>query len=543
MLKFSLLFSSLLFSSLLLAYLYYTMDSTIRVYYYEFVPDRDFAFSFETTEEFVQVFTGWGAVYVIGEGIVDASHYQQGMIDTIYVNETISAAQVRGGDNNWWNTRWDEWSPMFTDGVGEVGEDGPYQYPVICPTCKRNGRGSCPKKHCPHCNPAIDFNELGNGTRPPTFSFNPGNNSGGIYNSGGSSSSTNGIFSNIPSDFIDNWKQLDRECRNNIEAIQAIVGALSPEAWECMGQSCGVQEGANGAESGGTSNSMTDDVLDVLNHELNGATLVDPCNPNKPHQALMSELIESLCGGEYMGRGDVFEALDKLDIIVIQKSLKTLCPKYACIIDKMMNSGLGTSFVCELMSGFDGSMGNNNGLGFGLHIRALDYSLYPGLNNSAYAGTRVTNPWEGIKQIVIEVNSLNCTTIDALDVFETIQHELIHADIERRLIEGYGWNGNDIDFAQAFHQLVLNEYGGQAGPSEHNLMMEHYLDEMVNGLIEMNNGIGTYSNFVGLVLNGFPIDVLNYCGITQQFVQTQYGAYLNFIQQPGHINSVLSSCD
>ncbi|MBK7344654.1 MAG: hypothetical protein IPJ06_17105 [Saprospiraceae bacterium] len=220
------------------AYLYYTMDSTMRVYYYEFVPDRDFAFSFETTEEFVEDFTGWGAVYAIGEGIVDASHYELGVIDMIYVDESLSAAQVRGGDNNWWNTRWDEWSPMFTDGVGEVGEDGPYQYPVICPTCKRNGRGSCPKKHCPHCDPKainldpseIDLNELGNGIRPPIFSFNPGNNSGGIYNSGGSSSSANGIFSNIPSDFIDNWKQLDRECRSNIDTIQAIVGALSPEA-------------------------------------------------------------------------------------------------------------------------------------------------------------------------------------------------------------------------------------------------------------------------------------------------------------------------
>ncbi len=90
---------------------------------------------------------------------------------------------------------------------------------------------------------------------------------------------------------------------------------------------------------------------------------------------------------------------------------------------------------------------------------------------------------------------------------------------------------------------VLAEYGGQSGENEHNLMLEHYLDDMVNSLIEMNNGIGSYGEFVGLILNGFSIDVLNYCGISLQYVQEKYAEYLLFIQQPGHINSVLSSCN
>lgn len=526
------------------AYLYYNVDSTMGVYYYEFVPDRDFAFSFETTEDFMEDYTGWGTVYVIGEGIVDAVHYQAGVVDTIYVNESLSEAQVRGGDSHWWNTRWYEWIPMLTDGVGQGSPCQAWHFP-ICPNCQKNGKGSCSCQNCPYCAPGwtvLDFNELGNGGRPPVFSFDAGNNSGGIYNSGGSSSGANGIFSNIPSNFIDNWKQLDRECRNNIEQIQLKVGELSPEAWECLGQSCGVREGANGAESGGTSNSMTDDLLDVLNHELAGATLVDPCNPNKPHEALMSELIVSLCDGAYMGREDVIGSLDKLDIVVIHANLETTCPKYACLIKKMMNESLGTSFICELFSGFDGSLGNNDGLGFVLHFIARDFALDPSLNDQANAGTGVYNRYE-ISQIVIIVNSLNCSTISALEVFETIQHELIHADIKRRLVEDHGWNGSELTFSNAFHQLVLAEYGGQSGENEHNLMLEHYLDDMVNSLIEMNNGIGSYGEFVGLILNGFSIDVLNYCGISLQYVQEKYAEYLLFIQQPGHINSVLSSCN
>ncbi len=89
----------------------------------------------------------------------------------------------------------------------------------------------------------------------------------------------------------------------------------------------------------------------------------------------------------------------------------------------------------------------------------------------------------------------------------------------------------------------VSEVGGQSGENEHSLMLEHYLNEMVNSLIEMNNGVGTYYDFVGLVLNGFPIEVLNYCGYTLQGVQVHYNNFLNFVQQPGGVNEMLLSCE
>ncbi|HRW75072.1 MAG TPA: hypothetical protein P5563_04165 [Saprospiraceae bacterium] len=73
----------------------------MRVYYYEFVPFKELGFSFETEEELVQDFTVWCAFYAIGEGIVDASHYELEVIDTININESLSGAQVRGGEDLW----------------------------------------------------------------------------------------------------------------------------------------------------------------------------------------------------------------------------------------------------------------------------------------------------------------------------------------------------------------------------------------------------------------------------------------------------------
>ncbi|MEZ5031940.1 MAG: hypothetical protein R2787_11110 [Saprospiraceae bacterium] len=506
------------------AYLYYTVDSTMGVYYYELVPDRDFAFSFETTEEFVEDFTGWGAVYVIGEGIIDASHYELGLIDTIYVDESLLAANIRGGDNNWWNTRWDEWSVMFTDGGDAydgyqfVTEDGRFFYFPICKICSDHGDGACNMQNCPKCSSNWQLILEGDGGNEPNiYSNNNGNNSGGIYNSGGSSSGANGIFSNIPSDFIDNWKQLDRECRNNIEAIQAIVGALSPEAWECLGQSCGVQEGANGAESGGAPNSMTDDVLDVLLHELDGAALVDPCNPNKPHQALMSELIVSLCGGEYMGREDVFKSLENLDVLIGDPSLNN-CPLAKCLFRKLNNSS--NTLYCSTIGNF---IGNDK---FTLTIK-INYN--PGAIDK-------TNYNPSTKGITITLAGDGCSG-DALNMASNILHEAVHAELFRKAL---ALNQNPLDpvtYEEMWNEALKLNFPNFEAPyttSHHEIMAKYYVDKIANSLRILDGNRFPIDNYKYLAWEGLSVHG-SYLGFVSLYMSEYYDDHLQLIAQPSSI--------
>ena len=518
-------------------YLYFNIsDDILQIYSLNLIPDFDFTFIPTSWDEFKQDFTGW-AVVTDFQSSQYVGHYADGTLQSIGSNSNHLEASFR--TYGYYETfRWWEWRPKEIDNHFGNNDSGGRYY-TICPNCKIGGKGSCPKMHCPYCDPSwkiINLNDLGN-NGGPIIKFFPNNSNNGNNTNGGGAGGNNDFFTNIPSDFIKDFIKLDRECQEFIKQIAQNV-SLTPQAWQCMGQSCGIA-----GEDGGSMNSMMSDLVDVLNNELKDVELKDPCNPNKSHEKLMSELIASLCNSEYMGREDILKALDGLDHIHIPSIVKNQCPKYACILDKMISGGLGTSFVCDLLSGFDGSNGNNNGSGFELHFNVADFSLNNNYENSAYAGTSPIFQTSNDLRLMIMLNTLNCNTLDGVTVFETIQHELIHADIKRRLIEDHGWNGGLLTLTEAFHQLVVEEYGGQAGEDEHNLMLEHYLTEMVNSLIEMNNGIGSYADFVGLVLNGFPIEALNYCGVMYQDVAVHYDHFLGFIQQPGSVNQLLLSCE
>lgn len=99
-------------------------------------------------------------------------------------------------------------------------------------------------------------------------------------------------------------------------------------------------------------------------------------------------------------------------------------------------------------------------------------------------------------------------------MFETIQHELIHTRIINECMNLFGFDGktmNSMSYLEAFKKLVFREYGYNATQEQHRLMLDKYLNEMVNNLIELT-GKGTYDDYVGLVLNGFPKNILLECG-------------------------------
>lgn len=186
----------------------------------------------------------------------------------------------------------------------------------------------------------------------------------------------------------------------------------------------------------------------------------------------------------------------------------------------MKNGVLGSEFVCKKLESFENST-ENNGPGSFLYVFADNRNL-----SGALAG--VSTHTNGI--IYLQINPDYCDdSADKLNIFETLQHELVHAEIFSKLFKKYGYIGdqNSLNYAEAFHQLVLMEYGGQAGPEQHHLMLEQFLDEMVNSLIEIT-GKGTYEDYVGLILNGFPEDILKYCGITVNDVILKVDRYKDF---------------
>lgn len=110
---------------------------------------------------------------------------------------------------------------------------------------------------------------------------------------------------------------------------------------------------------------------------------------------------------------------------------------------------------------------------------------------------------------------------------------MTHAKIFSELFRKYGFNGVDhsLNYYQAFEQLVISEYGSNATKEQHTLMLEKYLSDMVRSLIEVT-GVGTfetnYNDYVGLILYGFPLDILESCGYTLGVVQDKYYSYQVF---------------
>lgn len=262
-------------------------------------------------------------------------------------------------------------------------------------------------------------------------------------------------------------------------------------------------------------------------------SVIDVCSPERATDDILEDAISAACGAGGIGElGDIIGKFDQADYIIINPNLKTECPLYDCIMRKMINNGtLGTQLVCSLLSNFEAVDGQ--------HLQMVPGAFaYPNQNPNAYAATAVV---EG--RICIFVNTIKCNSIDAIDVFETIQHELIHADIRRRLLEDYSWNGDELNISESFLKMVELEYGAQATLSDHELMLDYYLDLMVESLIAANDNVGTREDFIGLVLNGFEEEVLNSCGLAFEDVSVAYNNYLTFISQPGNLSSIFTECD
>ncbi len=268
--------------------------------------------------------------------------------------------------------------------------------------------------------------------------------------------------------------------------------------------------------------------------------IFNPCNGQKVNIDLTS-LEAALCATGKYNQTEFFNQINKslegVDHIIINHNLKTLCPLWDCLVNKLANGTLQTNFICQLNAQFDGSTGSNNGVGFHMHILPKDFSLDPNSNPNGLTITTISNG-----RPVIAINSSNCNqNSDLFDIFDTYQHEMIHANILQDLLNN-GWSGTTTDFASAFHALVLQKYGPNAGKTEHELMLNIFVNDMVQSLIDANGGMGTFSDFEGLVLNGFGPDIFQYTNYTQIDINNKMAVYNNFVSNPANVSPNFVSC-
>jgi hypothetical protein len=326
---------------------------------------------------------------------------------------------------------------------------------------------------------------------------------------------------------IDNegTRNLDRDCRDLLTKMSFIDRGelLIPDRIDELLEECRV----------------SDPELSAAIHEMASGAITNPCRSDNTFGFNPYEMEAMLClSGNYNKEGlekALAEMLEGEDYIITPRVFKDKCPKAACMLEKMLNSP-SSSFVCNLTSIFEGFGGSNNGIMYHLHfVTDLGRKDAPAGWNALTSVDKKTN------RVFISFNSTNCEDSDFIDIFETLQHEMIHAYIYQSLLNA-GWNGNPLTHDQAFHAYVQHIYGKNATPSQHQYMLDYFVDRMIESLIQANGGMGTFEDFEGLVLNGFGNDVLSYCGYSLNETQAKLDRYNNFISNPNNISSFFNSC-
>jgi len=174
----------------------------------------------------------------------------------------------------------------------------------------------------------------------------------------------------------------------------------------------------------------------------------DPCQPNKTTEDLIKDLLGDVNGIKGCPSANQFEAaLAGMDKIRVSPNINSSCPMIDCIINNMLsNSELRTSFVDQLLKPCEGNSNIN------LSFTSLSFSD-TNRDPNALASSEFTG---NNKELVIILNTDKCNTSHPIDAFETIQHELIHNDIRRRLLEDYGFTVDPAtSYQDALYRIVF----------------------------------------------------------------------------------------
>ncbi len=218
---------------------------------------------------------------------------------------------------------------------------------------------------------------------------------------------------------------------------------------------------------------------------------------------------------------EICPKLDAIELLppLIDPKLAIDCPKAACILNNLLNKSKSTSplfnstYLCQMIKSLSDSDYN-----FAFSSRT------PKSGESNFTGSAEV---KNNNSIVIFLNPNNCNQIDGIELFETIQHELIHAELFRMQLKDFGLiQGTAGSFEQSFKALVTAKYGPDPTPGHHELMLRQLLPDMLNSLMEAN---GSKNRCLGTETSGdcfyFKTMILN--GFNEQFLEEDFGLSLN----------------
>jgi len=287
---------------------------------------------------------------------------------------------------------------------------------------------------------------------------------------------------------------------------------------------------------------------DCLNYFITEGALVElrnlaessiyACNPGITTEDLIQQILDKLCDNiedlpTLAGWGFEIQDLDLANLTITAADIRNAlleedyvmtsgigndCPKLKCLLDILTGhhpAGEGDGnfmppLLCNFLNYF---LGNDLENDRHLFIQVTSFSDYDNLISNANAFVNVIWDHENLTgevdpQIRMVFNSDKCESLSTFSLFETFVHELIHADIYRRLIDVYGVL-YPFQHDHAFEMLLEHMgYDGTNWNDQHQLMLDHYIIEMATILYEANGQRGDLIHYKHFVLNGFPLDLL-----------------------------------
>ncbi len=315
--------------------------------------------------------------------------------------------------------------------------------------------------------------------------------------------------------------------------------------------------------------SVNEEVRQLLENYANNAEFCGSRDAEEVIGDILDQLCDSTISDQSLGGGfgiqnadlndhiitaeNFYESLESVgdDNIVIPTQLKDNCPKVACVVEKMLGGedpfAFSSDLFCEILAAFE----PNDGVAQNLIISAGSYSSSSaGMNQNAIAGTElIFRP--SIATMIITFNSDKCESLSGFETFEALSHELLHADIKRRLVVDHGLSSlNEDSYGDAIRKLLEAECGndGVNDPpwtNDHELMFNEYLYILAENLWSANNEIGDISDYVGTVLNGFPMDIIlasdDYN--TEAEVFSEINSSHEFLEEEGNLLDAFEDCD
>ncbi len=257
--------------------------------------------------------------------------------------------------------------------------------------------------------------------------------------------------------------------------------------------------------------------LDEVQDMIDNNTLVDPCNPNKSIEDMITDAVSGKCKDGVLNLNTVNDLLKDLGKNGGGKMNKTEsfrnCKALNCLFDELYNSGI-TNF-CDLQNNFetdnkviDLKVGNTSQFTKGR-------KAFTGVDSKTGRITIFFNPNLCVDDFKFDPSDF---ASDFLRTAKTIIHESVHADFWREvsniLPDGKTLTSiNQSTFNETFQEfidIVCTE--GDVLTDQHEVMINSWIDKLSKDLWEYNGKVGNWEDYKYLAWLGlYPDEEHNEC--------------------------------